>query len=457
MRVDSIGGSTVTIMGLGLHGGGLASARFFAERGARVTVTDLRNEDVLKPSIDKLTDLPIRYVLGRHEAADFTEADFVIKNPAVKMDSPYLRQAARIETDISVFLQFHTGPLIAVTGTKGKSTTSSAIHHVLKSVAPRSKLGGNITVSPLQFIATDGPNDYPVVLELSSWQLADLQGRELLSPDVAVITNILRDHQNHYSSIADYVDDKMTIFEAQRPGQAAIFNYDDPVLLERSRAVSGAPLYVSSAPLPPEICGAYLKDNLGILRSAEGEATILESRLLRGAHNAMNLLTAALASASFGISAEIIRSELSTFAGIEHRLEFVRSVRGVDFFNDSAATIPDATLAAVDSFSKDVLLIAGGTDKELDFGDFSSLTKGIKGIYLLGGSATTKMIAALDIAKIPYKGPFSSLENLIGYIMGVAGPGDIVVFSPGCASFGMFKNEFDRGEKFKGIVRGLAE
>ena len=172
-------GLRVTVMGLGVHGGGLASALFFARRGAEVTVTDLRGPDALAPSIERLAGLPVRYVLGRHDVADFESADLVIKNPAVPTGSPFLAaardRAVPVETDVSVFLSLARCPVIAVTGTKGKSTTASAIHHGLLRASPRARLGGNITVSPLEFLDDLAPTD-PVVLELSSWQLGDLGG-----------------------------------------------------------------------------------------------------------------------------------------------------------------------------------------------------------------------------------------------------------------------------------------
>ncbi|HAK47501.1 MAG TPA: UDP-N-acetylmuramoyl-L-alanine--D-glutamate ligase, partial [Spirochaeta sp.] len=192
-------------MGLGLHGGGSASARFFAESGAIVTVTDLHSREVLQPSIQALSDLSIRYVLEKHEISDFENADIIIKNPAVKPDSPYLKAAsdagAEIETDISTFLRMNRRPVIAVTGSKGKSTTVSALYHVLKKINPDSDLGGNITVSPLTFFSDEkNGSGAPVILELSSWQLADIAGRNLLNPAAAAITNIMHDHQDRYQS-----------------------------------------------------------------------------------------------------------------------------------------------------------------------------------------------------------------------------------------------------------------
>ena len=221
MKIDvgAPAGMKVTVMGLGVNGGGLASARFFARRGAAVTVTDLRPAEALRESMDGLREFPVRYVLERHEEADFTGADLVIKNPAVTGASPYLEAARRhgvsIETDLSVFLTLTRNPILAVTGSKGKSTTASAMAFGLSRAYPDARLGGNITLSPLAFLE-ELPPAAPVVLELSSWQLGDLRGRGLLRPAVSVFTVILPDHLDRYAGMADYVADKKAIFAAPR-------------------------------------------------------------------------------------------------------------------------------------------------------------------------------------------------------------------------------------------------
>ena len=225
--IDDIFGLKITIMGLGLNGGGLASARFFAEHGANVTVTDMKTKEELQPSLERLSDLKIRYILGKHDLEDFSNADMIIKNPGVKLqNNKFLSVAKSIETDISVFLRLTKAPIIAVTGSKGKSSTVSAIHWGLKEAGFKSFLGGNITVSPLTFLK-DTNEETPVVLELSSWQLSDLRGRNLLKPKIAVITPIMPDHQNWYGSMEAYVADKKVIYENQDNKCYTICNADD--------------------------------------------------------------------------------------------------------------------------------------------------------------------------------------------------------------------------------------
>lgn len=442
-------------MGLGLHGGGLASARFFSERGADVTVTDLRTKEILAPSMEKLRDYPVRFVLGQHDVIDFKSADIVVKNPAVPGNSPYLQAAKQIETDISIFLQLYVGEVAAVTGSKGKSTTVSAMHHIIKTHHKNAKLGGNITVSPLDFLSEDTELDAPVILELSSWQLGDLRGKGVLKPKVGIITNILRDHQNRYASMNDYISDKMVLFEGMEREQTAIFNYDDPVLADLSRAVSAGLLYYSFQELPDLMDGGYLDTRRGIQRINGEEHVLFESTPLKGSHNRTNLLAAALGASCMGVPYKNIVSAAATFKGIKHRLEYVRTVGGVSFYNDSAATIPDASVAAALSFEQDVVLIMGGTDKELDFSCLSALKGEAREVYLLQGSATGKIIEVFEEAGIRYNGPFSSLQELLSSIIKDAVSGDIVLFSPGCTSFEMFLNEFDRGDTYKAMVEDL--
>jgi len=451
----------VTIMGLGLHGGGLASARFFAQKGAQVTVTDFKDSHQLAPSIEKLADLPIRFVLGGHEDEDFSGADIVVKNPAVRKNNPYLAKARRIETDISTFLSFYKGPLIAVTGTKGKSTTASAIYHVLHKADPRAKLGGNITVSPLTFLE-EIDDQTPVVLELSSWQLADLRSRGLLNPRVSIITNILPDHLNTYDGSMDlYVDDKRVIYQEQHQENYSLFfregEYTNSFLAE-SRARIGlfgkkhfeGQNYNAHA-------WAWLEENRGVLHWKDQEETLMDlPHPLPGDHLALNFLCASMALRLFGLESDFIRKHIATFPGVAHRLELVAEVKGVRYYNDSAATIPEAANAALLSFPRQrVICITGGTDKELDFASLQEGLTTAKEIILLAGSGTTKLIPLLKEWELTYMGPFDNLPYAVEKAHNLAQKGDTVLLSPGCASFEMFQNEFHRGDMFRDLCKEL--
>jgi UDP-N-acetylmuramoylalanine--D-glutamate ligase len=444
----------VTIMGLGLHGGGLASARFFASNGAEVTVTDLRSRETLAPTLDSLKDYNILYTLGEHRKEDFFNSDLVIKNPAVPATSPFLKEARQVETDISIFLRLTHRPVFGITGSKGKSTTSSAIHAALLPRYPGAKLGGNITVSPLTFLEEDSED--PVVLELSSWQLADLRGMGLLAPEIAIITNILPDHQDRYNNMSYYVEDKKVIYENQGRGDWLLCNFDQEWGQRFYQEARGETFYFSEYPLPERIDGVFLQEKRGILRIKGTEQQILPANLsLKGEHNRLNLLCAAAALYLFGLDPEKTARELARFKGIEHRMEFVRKYRGITFYNDSAATIPEATLSAVRSFTTPLRLIMGGTDKELNFQCLKGAANEPRQIYLLDGSAGEKIKTVLRDAGVTWKGPFSSLKEAFESAVRDASRGDSIILSPGCTSFGMFLNEFDRGRQFKALIEEL--
>ena len=460
-------------MGLGIHGGGLASARFFARRGARVTVTDLRPARALEPAMEQLREFPVRYVLERHDEDDFANADLVIKNPAVAPASPFLQKARErgvpIETDLSVFFSIARNPIIAVTGSKGKSTTATAIAFGLTAVHPGTRLGGNITVSPLSFLDELSP-DAPVVLELSSWQLGDLKGKGVLKPSVSAFTVILPDHMDKYAGMADYIADKKVIFEEQSPDQDAVFNLDDPLQKGFPNETRARSFFYSSRELPSGLCGAWQAGDEGMARIAPGgdAEEILGAALLPGAHNRQNLLCAGLVLLLSGVPARSIRESLAAFPGVEHRLELFLTWKGIRFYNDSAATIPHATVEAVRALTGAVVLITGGTDKNIDFAPLADAVRVPRAIVLLSGTGTEKIRPLLGAAHVAADGPFDNLRDAVAQAVARAvelasgrrpdaptAEGVSILFSPGCTSFGMFLNEFDRGRKFKETVSAL--
>jgi UDP-N-acetylmuramoylalanine--D-glutamate ligase len=480
------------VMGLGLHGGGLASARYLLRHGAEVTVTDLRDEETLAPSIEQLEAAareqgaaPLRYVLGRHEIDDFKKADMVIKNPGVRPDSSYLQAARRIETDISLFLAASPARLNAVTGSKGKSGTASAIHWTLAkareqgALPGRAWLGGNITVSPLTFLDDLSAGD-DVTLELSSWQLGDLKGRRvqsgasrggaLLKPKTAAMTAIMRDHLDRYGTMEAYIADKRILFQGQDAADYTVAGNDD--WGKRFHAESrGRPLVYSAHPLPEGTDGGWLADGGAgpAFARLDGQGwpfpaagalfeLVPAKPLIPGRHQKMNLLAAGLSLLGLGLSPDIIRESLGTFPGIEHRLELFHQARGVRFYNDSAATIPESAAAALDALGGEgpVVLVSGGTDKQLDFSPLARAAGRAKAIVLLAGSGSEKLLPLLADAGVAYRGPFDSLDQAVRAALEITAPGDQAVLSPGCASFGMFLNEFDRGRQWKEAVRRLA-
>lgn len=516
---DDIKGKRITVMGLGLNGGGEACVRFFLRHGAFVTVTDMKTAGQLAPTIDSLAKdrfldkSRLRFVLGGHNIEDFAGADCVIKNPGVKIEgNQFLAAAKAIETDISVFLKFTKAPIIAVTGSKGKSSTVSALSYGLNQAGFKCFLGGNITVSPLSFLEkTDGTT--PVVLELSSWQLADLRGRKLLKPKISIITKIVPDHQNWYMDMDSYVEDKKLIFADQDKNDFTIIDYDEDNYLKETASpkrncrcwgdlfaseTKARVLRYSKASLPDEVFGAYLENRgascKGIARVPSDfvkpglkEKTVLEEVVMEnlqvpGGHMRSNVLTSCLAMYLMGVAPAQICTVMGQWKGIPHRLEKFydwkspSDGRKVVFYNDSCSTVPEACAAAVESFSQRVVLIAGGTDKGLDFLPLARCLDGECNtkfppyeIYLLSGTGTDKLVSMLDERGVKYEGPFDSLQILLDVLKtclmsenAKRSYGEVfsdtflpVVFSPGATSFGMFSNEFDRGDKFKALVKSI--
>lgn len=451
-------------MGLGAHGGGAATARYCVEQGARVIVTDLRSRSELAESVEQLSGLPITFVLGEHRNADFREADIVVKNPAVPRSSLYLKLARRIETDISLFLSEFRGTVLAVTGTKGKSTTTSALHHILSGTDHLARLGGNITVSPLSFLPSLY-GDETVVLELSSFQLGDLKLTPIADSSgppgfaVSIVTNLLEDHQDYYPSMDAYADDKKLIFRGQKESDWVILSADDGYSRDFAPPVQEKSVRVTAGPERNGV-DAWITGGRGYVRlpgSGYADPVELVPETLRvvGEHQRTNLLFAGIAALLQGRSPDEIRQRLSSYGGIPHRLEYLRTVSGVHYYNDSAATIAEASSAATASFQVPVHLIAGGSDKGLPLDAIVDAAGRAATVHLLAGSATDRIVPLLQDAEVQFSGPHDSLDEALMSAVRPARREDVVLLSPGCASFGMFRNEFDRGDQFRSLVDRL--
>jgi UDP-N-acetylmuramoylalanine--D-glutamate ligase len=463
-------GKRVLVMGLGVHGGGLGVARWLLRQGAQVTVTDLASSTALATPLAALQHLEaetgnsMRYVLGEHRAEDFTSADMVVVNPAVRPDSPWLQLTREagvpLESEMSLFFRQCSGPIIGITGTKGKSTTTLLTAAILRKRFPDTVAAGNLRVSALEALPQIGPQT-PVVLELSSFQLSAL-GRAGLSPQLACITNISADHLNYHGSMAEYVRAKEQIYLHQ--------GRDDTLVLEAELAQRGSdsPFPVPLAPAPGKLVtfSTNSEQRADCYVSPESEVWFRQERLfaaadlvLPGVHNLANTLAAAALARCFGIPAIAIAAAAVAFRGVEHRLEPVANIAGVQYINDTTATNPAAVQAALSSLEAPVVLLAGGSDKQLEFAELGrAIANRVKAVVLLEGSATTRLIAMIEATgRAPLmRGPYASLEAALDEARQLAVAGDIVLLSPGCASFGMFRNEFHRGEEFRRIVRNMA-
>jgi len=457
-RLD-LQGKRVLVVGLGVHGGGLGVTRFLVEQGAQVTVTDLKTADQLAPSLDALRGLPVRFVLGEHRLQDLEGIDLIIRNPAVPAESPYLAAARAagipVEMEMGLFFRLCPAPIVGVTGTKGKTTTAMLIGAILRQVDAATVVAGNLRVSALQLL----PNiktTTPVVLELSSWQLEGLEPHRL-SPHVGVVTNISPDHLNRYVSFEAYVQAKATLLRWQRGNDVAILNRDDQTVAGLVGEGQGRVMWFSRR---QPVDGVFLDGRQLVMNWRGRCVTICEHSDIRivGLHNVENILAGCAAALAWGAPVDAIREGVRGFAGVEHRLEFVREVDGVRYYNDTAATAPAAAVAALQSLTGPIVLIAGGADKNLDFADLGrAIASRAKAVVLLEGTATDKLVAAIKLAGgAQIAGRYDDIQRAVERARALACEGDVVLLSPGCASFGLFANEFERGEKYKQAVLSLS-
>jgi len=452
-------GKKVLIMGLGQHNGGVGTAKFLSQLGAEITITDLKTKKELKESINQLKEFPIKeYILGRHRQKDFIETDLIIKNPAVPPNSFYLALAEKhqvpIETEISLFFKLCSGKIIGITGTKGKSTTASLIFHLLSQKYPQVMLAGNIGQSALEKLPQINSKTL-VVLELSSFQLNSLKKTQL-SPHLAVITNFSPDHLDYYSSIEDYFQDKKNIFRFQKTNDYLILNYNDPRVRKLSQeAPSQVYFYGFLKPRKGINLGAFIQKN-SIFYKQKYE--LIKTKNLTFPFNQKqylnNLLAALTVAQFFQISPSQIKKALQTFSGLEGRLELVGEIKGVKYVNDTYATNPSATIAALKSFpSKKIILIAGGNDKNLNFIQLGKIiTQKVKGVILLEGNATDKLAQAIKKASGQNQLIFGRVKNMkeaLKLAQTKVQKNDIVLLSPACSSFGLFKDALERGRTFK--------
>lgn len=455
----------VTVFGLGLHGGGVGAVKFLVNYGSKVIVTDIKTREQLAPSLEKLKGLKnIEYVFGQHREEDFTKVDMVIKTPPVPWNNKYVKLALDknipVEMDSSLFFKLCKNPIIGVTGTKGKTTTAALIYEILKLAGKnpvKAGIGQASVLDKLEVLKKDSV----VVFELSSWRLSAL-GRAKLSPHIAVVKNILPDHLNYYKTMDEYLADKENIFLYQKPKDFLIINEDDERLRVSAQKAKSQIIRFSNSPIK-EGKAVFIEENAIYLNNGVDVKKLVDTKDIKipGQHNTSNIMAAAAAAYAYAIPLEMIRKGISEFKGVPHRLEFVRELDGVRYYNDTAATIPDAMMSALDAFAEPIILIAGGTDKKLDFVLAGKEIMGkVKDIIFLKGDATEKLIDQIrkNLPAEEKNREFiiaDSMEKAVEEAVKSAQSGDVVLLSPGAASFGLFLNEFDRGEKFKRAVQSL--
>jgi UDP-N-acetylmuramoylalanine--D-glutamate ligase len=439
----------VLILGLGQYakGSGVSAALYFAKQGDDVCVTDLKTEKELAGNVKQLKKFKnVRFALGKHDLKDVRWADLIVRGPRVRKDSPEMKEAAKRKipttSDIALFLTRCPAPVVGITGTRGKSTTTTMTYEIVQSSKRWRKvwLGGNILVSPLTFLSQVKPEDL-VVLELSSFQLEGT-GDAGLSPQIAVWTNLMRDHQDAYPDMDSYAEAKAQIFRHQQP--------DDVVLLPSGKTFDE---YADEAP-------GYVY-RFGKKNSEEAKIVAKCKLKVPGEHNLRNAEIATAIALELGVTPTEIKKSLEAFKGLENRIQTIATIKGVDFVNDTTATTPDGTMAALNALQKPkrmINVIFGGANKQLEFAEvakFLAKRKDVR-VFLLPGTAKEDIIKAFNKAKTHFE-ETADLAHAVVRAQEESKKGDVVLLSPGCASFGFFKNEFDRGEQFVKTVKKLAK
>ena len=458
-------GKNVTVHGLGLLGRGIGDVIFLVKNGADLIVTDLKTAEQLASSLEKIKkalspDLfkKIKFVLGKHRLEDFSaqggpasggrRPDMIIKAAGVPLDSPFIAEARKnkipVEMDASLFVKLAEPigmKIIGVTGTRGKSTVTHLLAEILMVAYGPKKifLGGNVRgLATLPLIQKVKAGDL-VVMELDSWQLQGF-GDAKISPNVSVFTNLMVDHQNYYKNDMEaYFNDKANIYRYQKPGEVIIAGKE---ISRRIKAdlVKGKLITISAKNFPSASRRSW------------------KTKLI-GEHNRFNAALAIAAARALGVKDPVIKKVVANFAGVPGRLELIREVKGVKYYNDTTATTPDGVMAAVHAlkpYQGKIILIGGGNDKELDYKRYGQIVpKYLKGLILFKGAGTDKILKVLPAKPKFLVSVVDNMKDALKQAQSLIKKGDLILLSPGATSFGIFKNEFDRGDQFNRIVNSI--
>jgi len=438
-------GKKITVMGIDPEGRGLQDAEFLARCGAKVTVTDLKDKNALKESVARLRKYKnISFTLGGHQLKDFRNKDLVIRAAVTPLRSPYLKEAKRngieVRTDETLFLKLAPEVVvIGITGTRGKSTVTHVIHQILQKAGKTVFLGGNVRGQAALPLLRSIKKGNAIVMELDSWKLQGF-GNAKISPHIAVFTTFFQDHLNYYNGdMQKYFDDKANIFKYQKKGDFLFIGAQaEQEIGKRYRGrIFGKKYIVHTSDIPSSW-----------------------KLHMPGEHNRYNTSIAVRVCRALGVAEKDMKSTVESFNGVPGRLEFVRSVSGVSYYNDTTATSPAGLFAALDTLSKgkkkNVILLAGGADKQLDYRPMAKrMDKEVKALILFKGEGTEKIIRALPKKKVYPFFVVDGMKKALQHAVACSGRGDTVLLSPGTASFGVFKNEFDRGDQFTFLVKKL--
>ena len=446
-----LNGKRVLVVGLGRSG--VASALFLKAHGARVTVSDAKSEDQLREEIPALLDQGIGVETGGHGERTFQNQDLIVVSPGVPVDaSPIVQARALGQTvigEIELAAAFLPGPIVGITGSNGKTTTTTLIGEILAAGGLKALVGGNIGTPAISLVERATPETV-VVLEVSSFQLETIRS---FRPRIGIVLNVTPDHLDRHRTFAAYVDAKARLFENQQTEDFAVLNSDDPTCVDLAGRTRAQVFWFSRKREVEQ--GAFVhKGAVLFRRGGEQQEVMLASEIpLKGAHNLENVLAAVCAGALMGCEAGKIAGAVRGFKAVEHRLEYVATVRGVEYYNDSKATNVDATIKALESFPGNIHLILGGKDKGSDYTVLHDLLRQrVKVVYTIGAAAEKIQSQIKGAAGIVSSG---TIEAAVKQAAAAARPGDVVLLAPACASFDQFQNYEHRGRAFKDLVLAL--
>ena len=444
----------VLVVGLGKSG--MAAALFLRDKGARVTVSDSRSAVALAGEIPALLDAGIMVEAGGHGLLTFRRQDLIVVSPGVPYDTPELKQVRAfglpIIGELELASRFLQGQIVAITGSNGKTTTTSLVGKILADAGRETLVGGNIGVPVIELVDKSSAGTISV-LEVSSFQLETV---EEFHPHIAVVLNITPDHLDRHGSFANYAAMKARITEQQTSADFLVLNGEDtPTQMVAAKTKAQVFWFSRRRPIKQ---GAFVHGESVLFIPREGakaEPVMPVAEIpLKGAHNVENVLAAVCTARLAGVAAESIRASVSSFKAVEHRLEFVAAVGGVEFYNDSKATNVDATKKALEAFKGDVHLILGGKDKDSDYGELADLIRErVKFVYTIGSAAEKIERQLAGVVKIVSAG---TLDMAVQKAAQDAVAGDVVLLAPACSSFDQFENYEHRGRTFKELVKGLA-
>ncbi|MFA5158367.1 MAG: UDP-N-acetylmuramoyl-L-alanine--D-glutamate ligase [Patescibacteria group bacterium] len=457
MKIERLRGKKIALLGFGVEN--ISLAKFLLKQKIDFVVLDKADiEDLLEEAQSIIKNQKLEVISGNDYLSHLGDFDIVVRSPGVKFlttEIQNLRKKGReVTSSTKLFFEFCPARIIGVTGTKGKGTTASLITDILKKgLKSKIYLVGNIGLPSFDIIEDVRENDL-VVFELSSFQLQDME----VSPWIAVIVNLTDDHMDYHQTLAEYRATKRNILKYQKQSDFAVLNYDYPESKKLEKFVKGHKYFFSSKEQIKN--GSYVDENGRVILSIDGDNPICSASEIKllGRHNLENIAAASLVGSILKVGLDDIRKAVIEFNGLPHRLEFIRDVEGIKFYNDSFSTNPTPTIAAINAFSSPLTIILGGSEKGADFLEMAKVIKGssVKNVLTIGleGPKIKRALEKID-AKVNIIKGGNNINDIVEKAFKISEPGEVVLFSPACASFDMFKNYKDRGEKFKQAVKDL--